>query len=82
MKAGVKNSYENQFEDRSRDHHFQHRHRRERHQPSAAALYAHCRNLLAAYKLPCKVRFEDIPETSTSEIQKICGARTRERLNP
>ena len=44
---------------------------------SADALIAHCRDLLAAYKLPCDVRFEDIPKTSTGKIQKFA---LRERV--
>ncbi len=44
---------------------------------SAAALIAHCRDLLAAYKLPRDVRFEEIPKTSTGKIQKFA---LRERV--
>jgi fatty-acyl-CoA synthase len=44
---------------------------------SADALIAHCRDLLAAYKLPRDVRFEDIPKTSTGKIQKFA---LRERV--
>jgi fatty-acyl-CoA synthase len=44
---------------------------------SAEALIAHCRDLLAAYKLPRDVRFEDIPKTSTGKIQKFA---LRERV--
>jgi fatty-acyl-CoA synthase len=43
--------------------------------PGAAAtaqdLVAHCRTLLAAYKVPREIRFEDIPKTSTGKIQKF-----------
>ncbi len=38
---------------------------------SAAELIGHCRGLLAAYKVPREVRFEDIPKTSTGKIQKF-----------
>ena len=44
---------------------------------SAEALIAHCRDLLAAYKLPRDVRFEEIPKTSTGKIQKFA---LRERV--
>ena len=44
---------------------------------SAEALIAHCRDLLAPYKLPRDVRFEDIPKTSTGKIQKFA---LRERV--
>ena len=37
---------------------------------SGEELIAHCRNLLAAYKVPREVRFEPIPKTSTGKIQK------------
>ena len=36
-----------------------------------AELIAHCRTLLAAYKVPKAVRFEAIPKTSTGKIQKF-----------
>jgi fatty-acyl-CoA synthase len=43
--------------------------------PGAAAtaqdLVAHCRTLLAGYKVPREIRFEDIPKTSTGKIQKF-----------
>ncbi|HUL45542.1 MAG TPA: acyl-CoA synthetase [Steroidobacteraceae bacterium] len=43
--------------------------------PGAAAtaeeLIAHCRGLLAHYKVPREVRFEEIPKTSTGKIQKF-----------
>ena len=45
-------------------------------QVSAGDLLAHCRALLASYKLPREVRFEDIPKTSTGKIQKF-ALRTR-----
>jgi fatty-acyl-CoA synthase len=38
---------------------------------SAAELIAHCRALLAGYKVPKEVRFEPIPKTSTGKIQKF-----------
>ena len=37
----------------------------------ADALVAHCRNLLAGYKVPKEIRFEPIPKTSTGKIQKF-----------
>ena len=44
----------------------------------AAELVAHCRSLLAAYKVPREIRFEAIPKTSTGKIQKF---QLRERAN-
>ncbi len=38
---------------------------------SAQELIAHCRALLAAYKIPREVRFEEIPKTATGKIQKF-----------
>ena len=38
---------------------------------TAAELVAHCRRLLAAYKVPKEIRFEPIPKTSTGKIQKF-----------
>ncbi len=38
---------------------------------TATELIAHCRNLLAGFKVPREVRFEDIPKTSTGKIQKF-----------
>jgi len=38
---------------------------------SAAELVAHCKSLLAGYKVPREVRFEAIPKTSTGKIQKF-----------
>ncbi len=38
---------------------------------SAEALVAHCRGLLAGYKVPREIRFEPIPKTSTGKIQKF-----------
>ena len=43
---------------------------------TAAELIAHCRTLLARYKVPHDVRFEPIPKTSTGKVQKN---RLRER---
>ena len=40
-------------------------------QVDAAALVAHCKTLLASYKVPREVRFETIPKTSTGKIQKF-----------
>ncbi|MGP8033008.1 MAG: acyl-CoA synthetase [Steroidobacteraceae bacterium] len=38
---------------------------------SADELIAHCRTLLAGYKVPREVRFEEIPKTATGKIQKF-----------
>jgi fatty-acyl-CoA synthase len=38
---------------------------------SVADLLAHCKSLLAAYKVPRDFRFEAIPKTSTGKIQKF-----------
>ncbi|MBK9135629.1 MAG: acyl-CoA synthetase [Betaproteobacteria bacterium] len=38
---------------------------------TAAELVAHCKGLLAGYKVPREVRFEPIPKTSTGKIQKF-----------
>jgi fatty-acyl-CoA synthase len=38
---------------------------------SAAELIAHCRELLAHFKVPREVRFEEIPKTATGKIQKF-----------
>ena len=37
----------------------------------AAELVAHCKGLLAGYKVPRDIRFEPIPKTSTGKIQKF-----------
>jgi fatty-acyl-CoA synthase len=37
---------------------------------SAAELIAHCKGLLAGYKVPREIRFEEIPKTNTGKIQK------------
>ena len=38
---------------------------------AAAELVAHCKSLLAGYKVPREIRFEPIPKTSTGKIQKF-----------
>ena len=38
---------------------------------TAADLIAHCKGLLAGYKVPKEIRFEPIPKTSTGKIQKF-----------
>jgi fatty-acyl-CoA synthase len=38
---------------------------------TAADLVAHCKGLLAGYKVPREIRFEPIPKTSTGKIQKF-----------
>jgi fatty-acyl-CoA synthase len=38
---------------------------------SAAELLAHCKGLLAGYKVPREIRFEEIPKTATGKIQKF-----------
>jgi fatty-acyl-CoA synthase len=38
---------------------------------TAADLVAHCKTLLAGYKVPREIRFEAIPKTSTGKIQKF-----------
>jgi fatty-acyl-CoA synthase len=38
---------------------------------TAEELVAHCRGLLAGYKVPRDIRFEEIPKTSTGKIQKF-----------
>ena len=40
-------------------------------QVSAAELIAHCKTLLAGYKVPREIRFEEIPKTATGKIQKF-----------
>ena len=47
---------------------------------TAAELIAHCKTLLAGYKVPRDIRFEDIPKTSTGKIQKF-QLRERARAN-
>ena len=44
---------------------------------SASELVAHCKQLLAGYKVPREIRFEAIPKTSTGKIQKF---QLRERV--
>jgi fatty-acyl-CoA synthase len=46
---------------------------------SAQELVAHCKSLLAGYKVPKAVRFETIPKTSTGKIQKF-ELRERARM--
>ncbi|MBZ8139829.1 acyl-CoA synthetase [Rubrivivax gelatinosus] len=38
---------------------------------TAAELIAHCKSVLAHYKVPKEIRFETIPKTSTGKIQKF-----------
>jgi fatty-acyl-CoA synthase len=38
---------------------------------NAAELIAHCKTLLAGYKVPKEIRFEELPKTSTGKIQKF-----------
>ena len=38
---------------------------------TVAELVAHCKSLLAGYKVPREIRFEAIPKTSTGKIQKF-----------
>jgi len=38
---------------------------------TADELVAHCKSLLASYKVPRDIRFEEIPKTSTGKIQKF-----------
>jgi fatty-acyl-CoA synthase len=45
---------------------------------STEELVAHCRSLLAGYKVPRDIRFEPIPKTSTGKIQKF---QLRERAS-
>ena len=47
---------------------------------TSAELIAHCKTLLAGYKVPRDIRFEDIPKTSTGKIQKF-QLRERARAN-
>ena len=52
-------------------------------QATAEQLVAHCRGLLAGYKVPREVRFEEIPKTSTGKIQKFAlRERAREESPP
>ncbi|HZT55072.1 MAG TPA: AMP-binding protein, partial [Burkholderiaceae bacterium] len=50
-------------------------------QVGAAELVAHCKSLLAGYKVPREVRFEEIPKTSTGKIQKF-ALRERAKEKP
>ncbi len=47
---------------------------------TTAELVAHCKGLLAGYKVPREIRFEAIPKTSTGKIQKF-QLRERARGN-
>jgi fatty-acyl-CoA synthase len=48
-----------------------------------AELIAHCKTLLAGYKVPKDVLFEDIPKTSTGKIQKfVLRQRAKEGSAP
>jgi fatty-acyl-CoA synthase len=47
---------------------------------SALELVAHCKSLLAGYKVPREIRFEAIPKTSTGKIQKF-SLRERAKAN-
>jgi fatty-acyl-CoA synthase len=38
---------------------------------TAEELTAHCKSLLAGYKVPREIRFEELPKTSTGKIQKF-----------
>ena len=38
---------------------------------TAEELIAHCKGLLAGYKVPKEIRFEPIPKTATGKIQKF-----------
>ena len=49
-------------------------------QVTAAELVAHCKSLLAGYKVPREIRFEEIPKTSTGKIQKF-ALRERARVD-
>jgi len=46
-----------------------------------AELIAHCKMLLASYKVPKEIRFEEIPKTSTGKIQKF-QLRERAKIAP
>jgi fatty-acyl-CoA synthase len=47
---------------------------------SEQELIAHCKAMLAGYKVPRDIRFEEIPKTSTGKIQKF-QLRERARSN-
>ena len=47
---------------------------------SAEDLIGHCRTLLAGYKIPREVRFEEIPKTATGKIQKYVLRRGRSAI--
>lgn len=48
-------------------------------QVTEAELIAHCKGLLAGYKVPREIRFEAIPKTATGKIQKF-ALRERAKL--
>ena len=48
-------------------------------QVTAEELVAHCKSLLASYKVPRDIRFAPIPKTSTGKIQKF-ELRNRAKL--
>ena len=48
---------------------------------SQADLIAHCKNLLASYKVPKEIRFEEIPKTSTGKIQKFQLRERAKKVN-
>ena len=47
---------------------------------SVDELLSHCRELLAGYKIPRDIRFEEIPKTATGKIQKF-ALRERARTS-
>ena len=47
---------------------------------TAQDLIAHCKGLLAGYKVPREIRFEPIPKTSTGKIQKFVLRKGRPNL--
>ena len=52
-------------------------------QVTAEELIAHCKGLLASYKLPREIRFEAIPKTNTGKIQKfVLRQRARQTSAP
>jgi fatty-acyl-CoA synthase len=50
------------------------------HAAEAAEILAHCRKVLAPFKCPRHVLFEDIPKTSTGKIQKFALRRRAEEF--
>ena len=49
---------------------------------TAPELVAHCRSLLAGYKVPREIRFEEIPKTATGKIQKFMLRERAKSLAP